>query len=62
MAVLGACILVTGLTWWMTRETERQTRKIKKLRMKAAKSGGAVLDDVDFQADVKHKHGARDAT
>ncbi|KIW66256.1 hypothetical protein PV04_08455 [Phialophora macrospora] len=53
MAVLGGCIVITCVTWWVTRETERQTRRIKKLRMKAAKSGGAVLDDVNFDADVK---------
>ncbi|ETI25369.1 hypothetical protein G647_02142 [Cladophialophora carrionii CBS 160.54] len=61
MAVLGACILITCVTWWVTRETERQTRRIKKLRMKAAKSGGAVLDDVNFDADMKHREDTRNA-
>jgi len=36
-------------------ETESQTRKIKKLRMKVAKTGEAVLDDVNFDADVKRR-------
>jgi nitrate/nitrite transporter NarK len=59
MGVLGACILVTSFTWWITRETERQTRRIKKLRIQAAKRGETVLDDVDANADVKHKDVAR---
>ncbi|KIW23996.1 uncharacterized protein PV07_09736 [Cladophialophora immunda] len=61
MAVIGACILVTSVTWWITRETERQTRRIKKLRMKAAKRGESVLDDVDANADVKRKEEMREA-
>lgn len=55
MAVLGGCIVVTCVTWWVTRETERQTRMIKKLRVKAAKRGESVLDDVDANADLKGK-------
>jgi len=53
MAVVGACILVTLLTWYVTRETESQTRKIKKVRVAAAKRGETVLDDVDPNADSK---------
>ncbi|KAH0839238.1 hypothetical protein AYO21_05653 [Fonsecaea monophora] len=55
MGIIGACILVTLFTWWVTRETERQTRRIKKLRVKAAKRGESVLDDVDANADIKRK-------
>jgi hypothetical protein len=53
MAVIGACIVVTCITWWFTRETEWQTRRIKKMRVAAAKRGESVLDDVDANADVK---------
>ncbi|EXJ86631.1 hypothetical protein A1O3_03584 [Capronia epimyces CBS 606.96] len=52
MAMVGACILVTCLTWWVTRDTERRTREIKKARMAAAKRGESVLDDVDPDVDL----------
>ncbi|KIW93731.1 uncharacterized protein Z519_05046 [Cladophialophora bantiana CBS 173.52] len=61
MAIIGGCILVTCITWWVTRQTERQTRRIKKLRMKAAKRGESVLDDVDADADVKRIEEVREA-
>ncbi|KIX99639.1 uncharacterized protein Z520_04273 [Fonsecaea multimorphosa CBS 102226] len=60
MAIIGACIVITSITWWITRETERQTRRIKKLRMTAAKRGESVLDDVDANADGKRKEGVGD--
>lgn len=53
MTFVGVCILVTMWTWWETRETETQTRRIKKLRVQAAKMGQSVLDDVDVDADLK---------
>ncbi|KAI1624129.1 putative pantothenate transporter [Exophiala viscosa] len=58
MSVIGASILVTLFTWWVTRDTERQTREIKKARVAAAKRGESVLDDVDPNADLKHKEAA----
>lgn len=61
MAIVGACILVTSFTWWVTRETERRTREIKKMRVAAAKRGESVLDDVDINADIKRKEGAAEA-
>lgn len=54
MSVIGSSILVTLVTWWVTRDTERQTREIKKARVAAAKRGESVLDDVDPNADLKH--------
>ncbi|KAL6240241.1 hypothetical protein RBB50_012869 [Rhinocladiella similis] len=55
MAFVGVCILVTCWTWWATKETERQTRKIKKARVAAAKRDESLLDDVDIDADFKTK-------
>ena len=55
MAVIGACILVTCFTWWLTRATERRTREIKKMRVAAANRGESLLDDVDADADVRQK-------
>ena len=53
MAFVGVCMFVTGWTWWETRETERQTRVMKRLRVEAASRGESVLDDVVADADLK---------
>lgn len=53
MDVVGACILATLLTWYVTRDTERRTREIKKARVEAAKRGESVLDDVDASVDLR---------
>lgn len=56
MALIGACIMITLLTWWVTRKTESDTRKLKRARVKAEKDGLAVLDDVvdrDLEQDGK---------
>lgn len=47
------CLLATAWTWWLTRDTERQTRHIKKLRIAAGKRGEAVLDDINIQTDLE---------
>ncbi len=52
MCVIGACILITLLTWYLTRDTEKRTREIKKARIAAAKRGESVLDDVDPDVDL----------
>ncbi|SPO06249.1 related to putative tartrate transporter [Cephalotrichum gorgonifer] len=46
MGVVSACVLVTLVTWWVTRKTEADTRRLKRARVKAEKEGLAVLDDV----------------
>ena len=46
MGIVGGCILLTLGTWWVTRRTERETRRLKLARVKAQKQGLAVLDDV----------------
>ncbi|KAG0645539.1 Pyrrolocin biosynthesis L [Hyphodiscus hymeniophilus] len=46
MALVGAAILMNLTTWWVTRRTERETRVLKLARLKAAKRGETVLDDV----------------
>ena len=55
MSFVGLSILATLWTWWETRETESQTRQIKKLRMEMAKQEQSVLHDVDADADFKPK-------
>ncbi len=46
MACVGACFLITLTTWWVTRQTEGDTRKLKRARIQATKKGMTVLDDV----------------
>lgn len=40
----------------MTRHTEAETRRIKKLRMRAANEEKTVLEDVDIDKDFKKAH------
>ncbi|KAL2669757.1 hypothetical protein Neosp_015202 [[Neocosmospora] mangrovei] len=55
MGMTGACILAICWTWWLTRETERQTRQLRKRRLAAYKNNEVVLDDVDIDADFEKK-------
>lgn len=56
MALVGVCTLITLLTWWVTRQTEADTRRLKRARVRAERDGLAVLDDVvdrDLERDQK---------
>jgi nitrate/nitrite transporter NarK len=55
MACVGACVLATLATWWVTRRTERDTRKLKRARVEASKEGLTVLEDVVDKDLVKRK-------
>ncbi|KAI1185563.1 major facilitator superfamily domain-containing protein [Nemania serpens] len=44
--LVGACAITTLLTWWVTRQTESDTRKLKLARVAASKHGEAILTDV----------------
>ncbi|KAK6823219.1 hypothetical protein RU639_005994 [Aspergillus parasiticus] len=46
MGLMAGCILTTLVTWWITRDTERATRRLKLARLEAMRRGEAVLDDV----------------
>ncbi|KAL2212637.1 MFS general substrate transporter [Sarocladium strictum] len=46
MALVAVCTVVTSLTWWVTRKTEADTRRLKRARVRAEREGLAVLDDV----------------
>jgi nitrate/nitrite transporter NarK len=54
MACVGACALATLATWWVTRQTERDTRRLRRARVRAAKSELAVLEDV-VDGDLQRK-------
>jgi nitrate/nitrite transporter NarK len=52
MALIALCGIVNGVTWWVTRRTESDTRKHKLARRWARENNEAVLNDVldrDFQ-------------
>ena len=55
MGFVSACILTTCFTWYLTRNTEGDTRKLKVARVKAQKRGETVLDDV-VDNDLKKAH------
>ncbi|KAI0477988.1 major facilitator superfamily domain-containing protein [Xylaria cf. heliscus] len=44
--LVGACAITTAITWWVTRQTESDTRKLKRARVAAGKRGEAILNDV----------------
>ncbi|KAL4942262.1 hypothetical protein BDV06DRAFT_211994 [Aspergillus oleicola] len=46
MGLVAACGLTNLCTWWVTRQTEGDTRKHKLARLRAKKANKAVLDDV----------------
>ncbi|GJD04331.1 pantothenate transporter [Colletotrichum higginsianum] len=46
MGLVGLCGIVNGVTWWVTRRTENDTRRHKRARILAKKNNEAVLDDV----------------
>ncbi|KAF6831961.1 hypothetical protein CPLU01_06478 [Colletotrichum plurivorum] len=46
MALVGCCAVITCVTWYVTRKTEADTRRLKRARVRAERDGLAVLDDV----------------
>ncbi|KAM3479239.1 hypothetical protein MY8738_005529 [Beauveria namnaoensis] len=46
MGLVGACIILTTVTWWVTRFTESETRRIKQAKLAADRRGETVLGDV----------------
>jgi hypothetical protein len=57
MGLVGLCGIVNGITWWVTHQTESDTRKHKLARLEARKNNEAVLDDVsDRDLDAARGH------
>ncbi|KAI0186088.1 major facilitator superfamily domain-containing protein [Xylaria flabelliformis] len=44
--LVGACAITTVITWWVTRQTESDTRRLKRARVAAGKRGEAILNDI----------------
>ncbi|KAF2731715.1 MFS general substrate transporter [Polyplosphaeria fusca] len=57
MGFVAACILTTLFTWYLTRHTEGDTRKLKLARVEAQKRGETVLTDVVDHDLTKNKGG-----
>jgi membrane protein implicated in regulation of membrane protease activity len=53
MGFSAICLVLTVVTWWVTRKTEKQTREMRKARITAGKNGDAVLRDVNVDADFE---------
>ncbi|KAL4869443.1 hypothetical protein BDV12DRAFT_185144 [Aspergillus spectabilis] len=47
MGLVGCCAITSLYTWWVTRQTERDTRRHKLARLEAKRRDEAVLDDVN---------------
>lgn len=54
MVLVACCAATTLVTWWVTRQTEKDTRRIKLARVAAAKRDDAILDDV-VDRDLKKR-------
>ncbi|KAJ5248583.1 hypothetical protein N7468_000034 [Penicillium chermesinum] len=53
IGLIGLCTILTLITWWITRETESETRRLKMAKLAAAKRGETILEDV-VDRDLKH--------
>jgi hypothetical protein len=51
MGFIGAAIVMNLITWAFTWRVDVDTRRLKRVRMVAAKRNEAVLDDVDINAE-----------
>lgn len=54
MALVGVCGILTLITWRVTRETERDTRRLKLAKLAAEKKGETILEDVVDKDLKKH--------
>lgn len=46
MGLVGVCAVLILVTWWVTWETERDTRRLKLAKIAAEKRGETILEDV----------------
>ena len=45
--LVGLCGITMLYTWWVTRQTEGDTRKLKRVRVEAGRRGENILEDVE---------------
>lgn len=53
MGLVGCCMFTTLITWWVTRATERDTRRLKQAKIEAAKRGETIMEDVVVDGLIK---------
>ncbi|KAJ5703125.1 hypothetical protein N7488_010673 [Penicillium malachiteum] len=46
MGLVGACAILTLVTWWVTWDTERDTRRLKLAKIAAEKRGETLLENI----------------
>jgi hypothetical protein len=46
MGLVGICAILTVVTWWVTWDTERDTRRLKLAKIAAERRGETILEDV----------------
>ncbi|KAJ5441139.1 hypothetical protein N7491_003545 [Penicillium cf. griseofulvum] len=46
MGLVGICAILTLVTWWVTWDTERDTRRLKLAKIAAERRGETILEDV----------------
>ncbi|KAL2841758.1 major facilitator superfamily domain-containing protein [Aspergillus pseudoustus] len=54
MGLVGLCAILTLITWWVTWDTERETRRLKLAKIAAEKRGEVILEDV-VDRDLKRR-------
>ena len=59
MGFIGLAIIMNIITWAFTWRVDVDTRRLKRIRLAAAKRNEAVLEDVDIDAGEKAKSGWR---
>jgi hypothetical protein len=50
MVMVGLAIMMNLITWYLTADVDKATRKLRRVRIAAGKRDEAVLDDVDIHA------------
>ncbi|KAJ5310399.1 Amidase [Penicillium atrosanguineum] len=46
MGLVGLCAILTVVTWWVTWDTERDTRRLKLAKIAAERRGEIILEDI----------------
>ena len=55
MGFIGMTIVMNLITWGFTWRVDVDTRRLKRIRVAAAKENQAVLDDVDIHVGKKER-------
>ncbi|KAK9416442.1 putative Major facilitator superfamily (MFS) profile domain-containing protein [Seiridium unicorne] len=53
MALVGCCAITTLITWWVTGDVEKETRRLKREKTEAAKKGERIFKELAAEDDLK---------